>query len=140
MTETFPLEHLDVTYGAQVPIRNVEDAEKIINCVLVPDAKRTISRLCPDESTVTIEIRGKVCSYNAEAQDFTRYGADCTDDHKGRQMCGIAWLYSTGRDPQNPVLPEGPLFDFDGELKPIHTGGYYELARMKIELQAQSQR
>ncbi len=128
-----PLQDMSGSWGAQVPIADIGEAEKLINAILVPDAIDTLSKKLKGETSVVIEIRGKVCSYHTETKGFRHYGDPCPIEHAGRQMCGIAWIWFDGNG-FDDVIPDEPLYDFDGKLQPMEANIYYELARMKIEL------
>jgi len=130
---TKPLENLPGSYGCAVTITDATSIPDVINKVLLMDARKTLSEAFPDDEDAVIEIRGKVCSFHCDNQGIRYYSDPCPDEHKGLQCCGVAWLYFDGSDPLNSI-PDEPLFDFDGELKPVNAGIYYELARIRIEL------
>lgn len=132
--KTKPLDHLNGSCGAQVPLESKDQAQGLVEKVLLPDAIKTLSRMYPKKDRLIIEIRGKICRHHPYfSKNLIQYGSPCPDHHKGRSCCGIAWLYFDVHG-QDSDIPDESQLDFKVQFRPAGKGVYYPLARISIEL------
>ncbi len=98
-----------VEYGCSVPLmkfNNTESIKSVIDQVLLQDARKTL------EKGKVIEIRAKL-EKDGIAWFHLPSPEDCPDGFEDRHS-----------------MQQTPLFDFEGDMKEVETGGYFLLARI----------